>query len=232
MAHPQLTALAHWQELLFSTHQRKHHVLDPDQIAQTNDMMKQQPDEVTTAAPDPAPQQATAVSYDHDAFVVDLDTALSRIHDRVSGDLPQMQRLVTPFSAATTMQQATTIVCITLLFRLFTVGRLAEKLDEVLSNTRELLIAKNKAYGNSALDPVRIFSTSSPREQILVRLDDKASRLMRGSDAGEDVVADMLGYIALAEIANIREERAALVAEVTAHAQPIHWVAPEMVAAP
>jgi hypothetical protein len=66
---------------------------------------------------------------------------------------------------------------------------------------RDLLISKNKAYGNAALEPVRIFSKASTEEQLLVRIDDKLSRLARGSDAGEDVVQDLLGYLVLLRIA-------------------------------
>lgn len=66
----------------------------------------------------------------------------------------------------------------------------------------DMLIAKNKAYGNSALDPVRFFSQASPVEQIKVRLDDKLSRLARGHAAGEDVPKDMLGYLILLRIAD------------------------------
>ena len=65
----------------------------------------------------------------------------------------------------------------------------------------DLLIAKNKAYGNSAIDPVRVFSDASPEEQILVRLDDKLSRLKRGSAAGEDVITDLMGYLILLKVA-------------------------------
>jgi hypothetical protein len=65
----------------------------------------------------------------------------------------------------------------------------------------EILIQKNAAYGNSALEPVRIFSKASAVEQLLVRLDDKLSRLSRGSNAGEDVVLDLLGYLVLLRIA-------------------------------
>lgn len=64
----------------------------------------------------------------------------------------------------------------------------------------DLLVAKNKAYGNSALDPVRIFSTASPHEQLLVRVDDKLSRLARGNDAGEDTLMDLLGYLVIMQI--------------------------------
>ena len=76
-----------------------------------------------------------------------------------------------------------------------------------------MLIAKNAAYGNSALDPVRIFSRADAAEQIRVRIDDKISRLQRGallgaSDAhsasalaGEDTVLDLIGYLILLRLA-------------------------------
>lgn len=62
---------------------------------------------------------------------------------------------------------------------------------------KSMLLAKNKAYGNSALDPLRIFSKADTDEQINVRLDDKLSRIKRGSAAGEDVVRDLVGYFVL-----------------------------------
>lgn len=65
----------------------------------------------------------------------------------------------------------------------------------------QMLIAKNKAYGDSAINPVRIFSQADPVEQIKVRLDDKLSRLSRGSAAGEDVELDLLGYLILLRVA-------------------------------
>jgi len=71
--------------------------------------------------------------------------------------------------------------------------------DECLA-VAKVLVEKNAAYGNSALEPVRIFSKSSPTEQLLVRLDDKLSRLARGSAAGEDVVLDLIGYLVLLRI--------------------------------
>ncbi len=83
----------------------------------------------------------------------------------------------------------------------------ATDIDLVLAKVREMLIQKNTAYGDSALDPVRVFSKSSPQEQIRVRIDDKLSRLARGSDAGEDVLTDLLGYLVLLEIAKLRQAR-------------------------
>jgi len=67
---------------------------------------------------------------------------------------------------------------------------------------KAMLLAKNAAYGNSALDPVRIFSKASPVEQLLVRLDDKLSRIARGTGAEtEDVEGDAIGYLVLLRIA-------------------------------
>lgn len=67
-----------------------------------------------------------------------------------------------------------------------------------------LLIEKNRAYGNSALDPVRIWSDASPGEAIRVRLDDKVSRLVRGHAAGEDTLFDLIGYLFLLRIFDTR----------------------------
>ena len=60
-----------------------------------------------------------------------------------------------------------------------------------------ILLAKNAAYGNSALQPLRIFSKADAVEQIRVRLDDKLSRIARGQAAGEDVTLDLIGYLIL-----------------------------------
>lgn len=69
-----------------------------------------------------------------------------------------------------------------------------------------LLIAKNKAYGDSALNPVRIFSKASRIEQLNVRIDDKISRIQRGTDFGdEDTVRDLIGYLVLRLIAEESE---------------------------
>ena len=45
----------------------------------------------------------------------------------------------------------------------------------------EMLIKKNISYGNSALDPIRIFSKADSKEQIRVRIDDKLNRIDRKS---------------------------------------------------
>jgi len=80
------------------------------------------------------------------------------------------------------------------------------QVQRVLLEVEKMLVSKNEAYGNSALDPVRIFSSADPSEQIRVRIDDKLSRLARGSDAGEDVIKDLMGYLVLLRIAESPEE--------------------------
>ncbi len=70
--------------------------------------------------------------------------------------------------------------------------------DTVLSEFGTMLKEKNKKYGNSALHPVRVFSKADAKEQIKVRLDDKISRLVRGTgDETEDIYLDLTGYLIL-----------------------------------
>jgi hypothetical protein len=66
----------------------------------------------------------------------------------------------------------------------------------------QLLLEKNRKYGNSALDPIRVFSKSSTIEQLNVRIDDKLSRVLnRQEDDDEDVVDDLIGYLILLKVA-------------------------------
>ena len=65
-----------------------------------------------------------------------------------------------------------------------------------------MLITKNKSYGDSALNPVRIFSISDNIEQLHVRIDDKLSRITRGgSFIGDNDIDDLIGYLILLKIA-------------------------------
>ena len=76
-----------------------------------------------------------------------------------------------------------------------------EKIRAECDSIRDMLLAKNKAYGNSALEPLRIFSKASADEQIKVRLDDKLSRIARGEGVEtEDVEADIIGYLVLMRV--------------------------------
>jgi len=91
----------------------------------------------------------------------------------------------------------------------------ARMIDEECDALKAMLREKNAAYGNSALDPVRIFSRADADEQIRVRIDDKLSRLSHGAAAGEDVVRDLMGYLVLLRVAErMRREREATQAAI------------------
>lgn len=71
-----------------------------------------------------------------------------------------------------------------------------KRVDEVCKRVADMLKAKNRSYGNSVLNPVRLFSKASVMEQILVRIDDKLSRIKRGSEfKNEDTIFDLIGYL-------------------------------------
>ena len=79
--------------------------------------------------------------------------------------------------------------------------KVQEEIKNVCLDIAELLISKNKKYGNSALEPRRIFSKASSIEQINVRIDDKLSRIAnRQSDEDEDVEKDLIGYLVLKRV--------------------------------
>jgi hypothetical protein len=76
-----------------------------------------------------------------------------------------------------------------------------EAIAMVCDELKEFLINKNKAYGNSALSPLRILSKSDTEEQLNVRIDDKLSRLMRGTAYdGDNDIDDLVGYLILKKV--------------------------------
>jgi hypothetical protein len=76
------------------------------------------------------------------------------------------------------------------------------QVSEVLIEIKDLLISKNLKYGNSALEPLGVFSQLSAKEGLLVRIDDKLKRIKNGSleKDDEDVVNDLIGYLVLLKI--------------------------------
>ena len=76
------------------------------------------------------------------------------------------------------------------------------QVSEVLEKIKDLLISKNKKYGNSALEPLGVFSQLSAKDGLLVRIDDKLKRIKNGSldHDDEDVVNDLIGYLVLLKI--------------------------------
>lgn len=90
-----------------------------------------------------------------------------------------------------------------------TIGEMEKAIAEVCDEVCKMLLQKNAAYGNSVPDPLCVFSKANAMERIHVRLDDKLSRLSRGSEAGEDTELDIVGYLILKRaIVKIQKEKA------------------------
>lgn len=84
-----------------------------------------------------------------------------------------------------------------------------EPIADTCDAIKAMLLEKNTLYGNSVLDPIRVFSKADSVEQIKVRIDDKLSRLARGSGVEtEDVVLDLIGYLVLLRIAMQKDNAA------------------------
>ena len=66
----------------------------------------------------------------------------------------------------------------------------------VCDDVATMLVEKNRAYGNSIADPIKVFSKADADERINVRADDKLSRIAHGQpDDNEDAELDLIGYL-------------------------------------
>ena len=76
------------------------------------------------------------------------------------------------------------------------------QVSQILIEIKDLLISKNQKYGNSALEPLGVFSKLSAQEGLLVRIDDKLKRIKNGTldRDDEDVINDLIGYLVLLKI--------------------------------
>lgn len=82
-------------------------------------------------------------------------------------------------------------------------NRTALAIAMTCDDVKDLLLRKNQAYGNSALEPLRVFSKASAKEQLLVRIDDKLNRIKQGKarlEDDEDVIQDLIGYLILLKV--------------------------------
>ena len=86
-----------------------------------------------------------------------------------------------------------------------TVDKLIEKVTE---DIKELLLEKNRAYGNSALNPKNVFSQGDVFESLGSRIDDKLMRIAnRGINENTlDTIDDLIGYLVLLKIAWFEKE--------------------------
>jgi hypothetical protein len=75
------------------------------------------------------------------------------------------------------------------------------EIENTCNEIKQLLLEKNRKYGDSALNPVRIFAKSDATEQLKVRIDDKLNRLKNlQEDETEDTITDLIGYLILLKI--------------------------------
>ena len=76
---------------------------------------------------------------------------------------------------------------------------------QILENCMQIatmLVEKNISYGNSALNPIKIFSKINSAEQIQIRIDDKLNRIKNGQNfPGDNDLDDLIGYLILLKIA-------------------------------
>lgn len=86
--------------------------------------------------------------------------------------------------------------------------RIQDQLDEKLGqpNTRiakvfdalhDLLQYKNSKYGNSATDPIKVFSKVDATTGLLQRIDDKIARIKNSTEIRKNDTADLIGYLVL-----------------------------------
>ena len=68
---------------------------------------------------------------------------------------------------------------------------------KVAESIQDVLIEKNKRYGNSALEPLNVFYKGSATDSICIRLDDKLSRIKNSTILRKNDLYDLLGYCLL-----------------------------------
>lgn len=73
----------------------------------------------------------------------------------------------------------------------------SEKIVAICDGMKALLLEKNARYGDSALNPIKVFSRLNPSEGIRIRLDDKLSRVSNNANLRKNDTADLIGYLVL-----------------------------------
>tara|TARA_R100000664_G_scaffold8888_1_gene14636 strand:- start:13 stop:288 length:276 start_codon:yes stop_codon:yes gene_type:complete len=88
-------------------------------------------------------------------------------------------------------------------------NKTSELIKEVAREVVMLLLEKNKAYGDTANKPPKIFSKLSAKEGILARIDDKLSRIKTVglNDQTEDTLLDLIGYLILYKVQCRKEKK-------------------------
>lgn len=74
-----------------------------------------------------------------------------------------------------------------------------QKIRSIMDAMKDLILYKNQKYGDSAINPKKIFYKGDSTNSILIRLDDKLGRVMSNTEEKPRVndVADIIGYCTL-----------------------------------
>lgn len=76
-----------------------------------------------------------------------------------------------------------------------------EKISDICDSLKELLQYKNEKYGNAALEPLNTFYKGNAQNGILIRLDDKLSRIKNSKEElRTNDIMDIMGYLVLLAI--------------------------------
>ena len=81
-----------------------------------------------------------------------------------------------------------------------------QMISDECDKLKVMLLDKNARYGNSAISPIRVFSQADNVSQILIRMDDKLSRIKNmtaNNGDNEDAMMDLAGYIILYKVAKL-----------------------------
>lgn len=83
----------------------------------------------------------------------------------------------------------------------------ADLIEMVCDDLKNMLLEKNRKYGDSALSPINIFFRGSADDALRVRMDDKISRIANQQpDEDEDPYDDLAGYLVLYKVSKIKQK--------------------------
>lgn len=72
-----------------------------------------------------------------------------------------------------------------------------DKIQTLFENFKDFLQEKNKRYGDSVINPVKVFSKVEPTNKACIRLDEKLQRIINSEELRKNDVCDTFGYLAL-----------------------------------
>lgn len=71
-----------------------------------------------------------------------------------------------------------------------------EKIRAEITFITNFLLEKNKKYGDSAFEPIAIFSDGNTEQLLCARIDDKLKRIKnKGYKEDDDLILDLIGYL-------------------------------------